>query len=86
MAEFVLWNPWLTGDCDTALYANLDETETRAFCVGTGTTTTLSPSTAVTGFASKTTTSEGAPAGVVTEGPFSSITATATAISSIAPT
>ncbi|KAJ5426043.1 hypothetical protein N7465_001113 [Penicillium sp. CMV-2018d] len=137
MTELILWNPWLTGDCDTALYANLDETATRAVCIGTGTTTaTLSPSTTVTGSVSQTTISaEGTPTGVVTgcrkfhtvqklddcpsiendyditfaqfyawnpsgntctnlwlgwaycvEGPPSSTTAAATAISSIAPT
>ncbi|KAL6230075.1 hypothetical protein BDW75DRAFT_245169 [Aspergillus navahoensis] len=45
------WNPWLAGDCDTALYANLDAREMRAVCVGVGppktwtfTTITLEPS------------------------------------------
>ncbi|KAL4911937.1 hypothetical protein BDW62DRAFT_206942 [Aspergillus aurantiobrunneus] len=49
------WNPWLAGDCDTALYANLGRSDMRAVCVGVGpaslattsaiTTSTLSTAT-----------------------------------------
>ncbi|KAL2795770.1 hypothetical protein BJX66DRAFT_336675 [Aspergillus keveii] len=46
------WNPWLAGNCDTALYADLNATDWRAVCVGVGppkttwtfTTFTLEPS------------------------------------------
>lgn len=66
-AELLAFNPWLTGDCDTALFANLDETATRAVCIGTKTAAaTLAPSTTVTGSASRTTIStEGTQTGVV---------------------
>jgi hypothetical protein len=65
--ELLAFNPWLTGDCDTALVANLDETATRAVCIGTGTASaTLAPSTTVTGSASRITIStEGTQTSVV---------------------
>jgi hypothetical protein len=37
MSELLAWNFWLTGNCDTALYANLEESATRAVCIGTST-------------------------------------------------
>jgi D-hexose-6-phosphate mutarotase len=56
MTELVSWNPWLTGNCDSALFAGLNDTATRAVCIGTGTATaTLTPSTTVTGSAAQTT-------------------------------
>ncbi|KAL2811774.1 hypothetical protein BJX63DRAFT_433124 [Aspergillus granulosus] len=32
--QLTMWNPWLAGDCDTALYANLGPSEMHAVCVG----------------------------------------------------
>ncbi|KAF7116754.1 hypothetical protein CNMCM5793_005311 [Aspergillus hiratsukae] len=49
--ELLAWNPWLAGDCDTELYANLDTSESRAVCIGidtSATTTTSSTSAAPT--------------------------------------
>ncbi|KAL6230178.1 hypothetical protein BDW75DRAFT_248902 [Aspergillus navahoensis] len=56
------WNPWLAGDCDIALYANLDATDMRAVCVGVGprsSTTTTALSTSI--FSTTTTTIPAAP-------------------------
>ena len=30
----MVWNPWLAGDCDTALYANLNRSDSFAVCIG----------------------------------------------------
>jgi hypothetical protein len=58
-------NPWLKGDCNAALFANLAETATRYLCIGTG-VVTQAPSSTITGSASPTTISaEGTPTGVV---------------------
>ncbi|KAL4766809.1 hypothetical protein BDW60DRAFT_212576 [Aspergillus nidulans var. acristatus] len=47
-AQLLTWNPWLGTDCDTNLYANLNDTDTRAVCIGVGssssTTATTTPS------------------------------------------
>ncbi|KNG89016.1 hypothetical protein ANOM_002404 [Aspergillus nomiae NRRL 13137] len=37
LAELLAWNTWLSGDCDTALFANLNYTARRAVCIGVGT-------------------------------------------------
>ncbi|KAJ5653870.1 hypothetical protein N7490_000873 [Penicillium lividum] len=50
-AKLVAWNPWLAGDCDTELYANITGNDKRAVCIGidaNATTTTSSPSVAPT--------------------------------------
>jgi hypothetical protein len=63
--ELVSLNPWLTGDCNAALYASLTETATRYLCIGTG-VATQAPSSTFTESASPTTISaEGTPTGVV---------------------
>ncbi|KAB8227370.1 uncharacterized protein BDW43DRAFT_247217 [Aspergillus alliaceus] len=36
LAELLAWNAWLSGDCDTALFANLNNTASRAVCIGVG--------------------------------------------------
>jgi hypothetical protein len=67
------WNPWLAGDCDTALYADLNATDWRAVCVGVGppkttwtfTTFTLEPSSTVTSAAATATPAAPTPTGVV---------------------
>lgn len=41
------WNPWLAGDCDTELYANLNQSDTRAVCIGINTSATATTSTTV---------------------------------------
>ncbi|RLL93315.1 hypothetical protein CFD26_102048 [Aspergillus turcosus] len=49
--ELLAWNPWLAGDCDTELYANLNTSDSRAVCIGidsSATTTTSSTSAAPT--------------------------------------
>lgn len=38
------WNPWLTGDCGTELYANLDTSNFRAVCIGVDTSATTTTS------------------------------------------
>ncbi|KAF4160012.1 hypothetical protein CNMCM6936_004141 [Aspergillus lentulus] len=53
LTQLTMWNPWLSGDCNTALYANLtDGNDSRAVCIGVGNTTT----TATTRTATPTTT------------------------------
>ncbi|KAL4795601.1 hypothetical protein BDV19DRAFT_378800 [Aspergillus venezuelensis] len=37
------WNPWLAGDCDTALYANLGRSDMRAVAITTSTLITATP-------------------------------------------
>ncbi|KAJ5855411.1 uncharacterized protein N7529_009355 [Penicillium soppii] len=49
MDDLVSWKSWLEGDCDTALYANLNATDDCAICIGVGsaaaTTTTSGTAT-----------------------------------------
>lgn len=28
------WNPWIDSDCDTSIFAGLDDFEERAICIG----------------------------------------------------
>ncbi|PYI36128.1 hypothetical protein BP00DRAFT_474788 [Aspergillus indologenus CBS 114.80] len=49
--KLTTWNPWLAGDCDAALYANITGNDRRSVCVGvddsaTSTTTTAAATTA----------------------------------------
>ncbi|KAG2019056.1 hypothetical protein GB937_005347 [Aspergillus fischeri] len=44
ISELLAWNSWLMGNCGTALYANLEESATRAVCIGTS-TASLEPTT-----------------------------------------
>lgn len=53
------WNPWLAGDCDTALYANLDSSDHRAVCIGVS--SAISTTTTTTTTASATTTTSAGP-------------------------
>lgn len=50
MDQLVAWNSWLAGDCDAALFSDLNETATRVFCIGVGgsTSTPLSSSVPIT--------------------------------------
>ncbi|CAG8067040.1 unnamed protein product [Penicillium salamii] len=48
LAELVSWNSWLAGDCDTALYANLNSTDERAICIGVGPANKTATATATT--------------------------------------
>lgn len=57
--ELMTWNPWLAGDCDTALYANLTDNDSRAVCIGVGSATSTTTTTTMT--ASETTTTSAAP-------------------------
>ncbi|OGM50928.1 hypothetical protein ABOM_000718 [Aspergillus bombycis] len=36
LVELLAWNSWLSGDCDSALFANLNSTSRRAVCIGVG--------------------------------------------------
>ncbi|KAK3369408.1 hypothetical protein B0T24DRAFT_707942 [Lasiosphaeria ovina] len=38
LAQLKTWNPWLGSNCDTALFANLDENDLRAVCIGISST------------------------------------------------
>ncbi|XDG02515.1 hypothetical protein ABKA04_002130 [Annulohypoxylon sp. FPYF3050] len=38
LAQLTTWNSWLGSDCDTALFANLDENDVRAVCIGVNNT------------------------------------------------
>lgn len=60
MTELMAWNTWLSGDCDTALLANLTIYEDRVVCIGVGSTniTTTTTST-VSGTTTQTTASAG---------------------------
>ncbi|KAJ5958935.1 uncharacterized protein N7479_006085, partial [Penicillium vulpinum] len=46
-AQLLAWNPWHAGDCDTELFANLDNTDTRAICIGIDSSATPTTSTTV---------------------------------------
>ncbi|KAJ5436947.1 hypothetical protein N7445_007832 [Penicillium cf. griseofulvum] len=46
-AQLLAWNPWLAGDCDTEIYANLNTSDTRAVCIGVDTSATATTSTTV---------------------------------------
>ncbi|PCG89476.1 hypothetical protein PENOC_106380 [Penicillium occitanis (nom. inval.)] len=63
-AELVAWNPWLAGDCDMALYANLNRSDSRAVCIGVS-STILSTTTAATASATTTTSAGPTQTGVV---------------------
>lgn len=43
------WNTWLLGDCDTALWANLSSTASRAVCIGVGSKSAAATTTISTG-------------------------------------
>ncbi|KAK5011401.1 hypothetical protein LTR28_003417 [Elasticomyces elasticus] len=45
--QLTTWNTWLSSNCDTALYANLNSSDTRAVCVGVNGTTTSATATSV---------------------------------------
>ncbi|KAE8150567.1 hypothetical protein BDV25DRAFT_172050 [Aspergillus avenaceus] len=60
VAELLAWNTWLSGDCDTALVANLNTTSTRAVCIGVGSkSATTIPASTGSGTATRTTASMG---------------------------
>ncbi|OGE52702.1 hypothetical protein PENARI_c009G09663 [Penicillium arizonense] len=44
-AQLLTWNPWLGTDCDTNLYASLNDTDTRAVCIGVGSSTSTTATT-----------------------------------------
>lgn len=44
-AQLLTWNPWLGTDCDTNLYANLNDTDTRAVCIRVGSSTSTTATT-----------------------------------------
>lgn len=48
MDQLVAWNTWLAGDCDAALFANLDKFATRVFCIGVDNSISTSQSNTVT--------------------------------------
>ncbi|KAB5578705.1 hypothetical protein GE09DRAFT_1090733 [Coniochaeta sp. 2T2.1] len=58
LAQLKAWNPWLGSNCDTALFANLDENDFRAVCIGINSTApTGTPTTKPSSTSSGTTTS-----------------------------
>ncbi|KAI0907579.1 hypothetical protein F4823DRAFT_602322 [Ustulina deusta] len=38
LSQFTTWNSWLGSNCDAALFANLDENDFRAVCIGVNST------------------------------------------------
>lgn len=38
LSQLTTWNPWLGPDCDASLFANLDEDDLRAVCIGVNST------------------------------------------------
>ncbi|RAH57731.1 LysM domain protein [Aspergillus piperis CBS 112811] len=57
--ELKTWNPWLSGNCDTALYANITGNDLRAVCVGVGSSSSIT-TTATTATTTSTKTTESA--------------------------
>ncbi|KIM94593.1 carbohydrate-binding module family 50 protein, partial [Oidiodendron maius Zn] len=47
--QLTTWNTWLSSDCDTNLYANLNSSDTRAICVGVNASTPVGTSTSSLG-------------------------------------
>lgn len=65
LSQLTTWNSWLGSACDTALFANLDENDFRAVCIGVNSTAhtataTNPPSTASTPTGTKSSASMGA--------------------------
>jgi hypothetical protein len=46
--HFLDWNSWIGSNCDTGLYENLSNYDSRAVCVGVGTSTTTTSGTPTT--------------------------------------
>ncbi|PYH34135.1 uncharacterized protein BO87DRAFT_435923 [Aspergillus neoniger CBS 115656] len=65
--ELKTWNPWLSGNCDTALYANITGNDLRAVCVGVGSSSSIT-TTATTATTTTKTAESAAPTqtGVIT--------------------
>ena len=49
LEDLLAWNTWLLGDCDTALWANLSSTASRAVCIGVGSKSAAATTTTSTG-------------------------------------
>lgn len=53
LSQLTTWNAWLGSDCDAALFANLDENDFRAVCIGVNSTaltaTATNPASTFTG-------------------------------------
>ncbi|GIC88682.1 uncharacterized protein Aud_005079 [Aspergillus udagawae] len=47
-ADLVAWNSWLAGNCDTAPYTNLNNSDSRAVCIGVGSATSTTTASATT--------------------------------------
>ncbi|OJZ81110.1 hypothetical protein ASPFODRAFT_38012 [Aspergillus luchuensis CBS 106.47] len=62
------WNPWLSGNCDTALCANFTGNDLRAVCVGVGSSSSITTTTTTVTTTSTKTTESAAPTqtGVIT--------------------
>ncbi|KAJ6139918.1 hypothetical protein N7471_006404 [Penicillium samsonianum] len=52
--QLLAWNSWLTGDCVTTLFAGLNETASRAVCVGVGDPTFTTMFNALSGMPTQT--------------------------------
>jgi LysM repeat protein len=44
--QLTTWNTWLKSDCDNALFANLNDSDTRAVCIGVNGTSSSATATA----------------------------------------